>query len=537
MPKPSHPPTSRDLVFDSLKVSLRNVGVGRGPWDAATADAAIGQIADAVELDIRKRLGDLNTREVVRWAAGEMAHWTDLQFKARTAAPSSLARAREAQLHAENAAAVHLVLELAARQPADGRRRDPSQRDLEALAILAHELWRWRTVADRVAARLVTVVGARLTKRGTFDVEVRDLPPLRLSQFENAYVRRMADDGPLRSAGDNAVLQALVRSLKSGSAIPGDLAAIDAALKDDRGYGLVDLFAAQEFLIQVSGAHDDSVTGYLFSSRESLEDTVRANMDQLLPAAHLDGVLEACRHLIWTQALLQDSPLQMLEYRESVGRLYSRPVLELADLSLFVPRNAPGLARVVLLQRIFEGTWPEHLSASDASLSRALKQRRERVRPIAGFEADLKGTLASTGLPFVVGVRQSVLHRPSDVLGVPVRAEIDAVVVAVHSLTIWVVEAKDLAVPFSPRRIRGEVNNYHRVGRHVDKLLAKVKDLAANPAEVAGRLGVADVAGTFAVRGLFVTREPTPAAFTDDRTHDFVTLDRLPDFLWNEPSS
>src|SRR2546421_9645644 len=132
-----------------------------------------------------------------------MAHWTDLQFKARTAAPSSLARAREAQLHAENAAAAHLVLELAARQAIDGRRRDPSRRDLEALAILAHELWRWRTVADRVATRLVTVAGARLTKRGTFHVHVRDRPPFRLSQFEDADVMPTAHDGPLRGAGDD----------------------------------------------------------------------------------------------------------------------------------------------------------------------------------------------------------------------------------------------------------------------------------------------------------------------------------------------
>ncbi|AEB44257.1 hypothetical protein VAB18032_15725 [Micromonospora maris AB-18-032] len=390
-------------------------------------------------------------------------------------------------------------------------------------------------MADRVAARLVTVAGARLTKRGTFDVQVCDRPPYRVSQFMDAYVKRMADNGPSRSAGDNAVLQDLVRSLKGGSEIPGDLAAIDVALKDDRGYGLVDLLAAQEFLIQVSGADDRSVTGFLFSSWENLEDCIRANMDRLLPAAHPDGVLEACQHLIWTQALLQNSPLQMLEYRESVGRLYSRPVLELGDGSLFVPRNVPGLARVVLLQRILEGTWPEQLQARDASLSRALEQRRQLVRPIAGFEADLQRTLASTGLPFVAGVLQSVLGRPSDLLGVPVRAEIDAVVVVVHSLTIWVLEAKDLAIPFAPGRIRSEVNKYQRAGGHVDKLLAKVADVAADPAEVAARLGVADVAGAFAVRGLFVTREPTPAAFTDDRTHDFVTLDRLPDFLWNQP--
>lgn len=531
MPRPLRPPTSRDLVFESLKVSLGKVGVGRGPWDADTADAAISLIADAVELDIRQRLAGLNIRAVVVWAAGEMAHWTDLQSKARSAVPSSLGKAREAQLHTENAAAAHVVLELAARQPADVGRLDPSARDLEALAILGHELWRWRTVADRVESGLVTVAGARLTKQGTFDVQVRDLPPFRWSQFEYAYIRRMADDGPLRGAGDEAVLHALRQALTGESEIPGELAAIDTALRTDRGYGFLELLAVQEFLIRVSGVDDDTIAGHLFRSREDLEDAVRANVGRIVPSVHPDGVLEACRDLIWTQAQLQVSPMQMLRFRESDGRLYSRPILELADSSLFVPRNVPGLARIVLLQRVLEGTWPERLTARDAALSRALEQRRGQVRPIAGFEADLQATLAATGLPFTANILQSLAHKPSDVVGVSIHAEIDAVVVVVESLTIWVLEAKDLAVPFAARRTRGELDKYHRPGGHVDKLSAKVRDIAANPVEVAARLGVVDEGLTFAVRGLFVTREPTPAAFTDEPAHSFVTLDRLPGLL------
>ncbi|MEH0820474.1 MULTISPECIES: hypothetical protein [unclassified Micromonospora] len=534
MPRQWRVPTSRDQVYESLRVCLRDVGVGRGPWDGAAADAAIGGIADAVELDMRRRLGELDVREVVGWAAGEMAHWVDLQFKARTAARASPAAAREAQLHTENAAAGHLVLELVARQSVGGRRRDPSLRDREALAILAHELWRWRTVADRVAVRLVTVASARLTKRGTFDVEVRDRPPFRASRFDDAYVRRMADTDPIRGATDHAVSQALVKSLKNGAELPDDLADIDTALKADRGYGLIDLFAAQEFLIEASGADDDNVTGYRFVSREGLDRAVRANTEQLLPNATPDGVVEACRHMVWTQELLKDSPLQMFKYRESAGRLYSRPILELADRSLFVPRNAPGLARVVLLQRVFEGTWPEQLSSStDPTLWSALEQRRERVRPIAGFEAELERILAATGLRYVTGVKPSRPGHPSTVLGVPVRNEIDAVVVAPQAGTIWVIEAKDLAVPFTPRRIRSELDKYRRAGGHVDKLRTKVADVATNPTVVAARLDTTDEARTFAVRGLFVTRELSPAAYVDDGVHDFVTVDQLPGFLLN----
>ncbi|MFD2081540.1 hypothetical protein [Actinopolymorpha cephalotaxi] len=340
----------------------------------------------------------------------------------------------------------------------------------------------------------------------------------------------MADWDLSRGATDYAVAQALVRSLKSGTGLPDELGDIDAALKADREYGFIDLIAAQEFLSQVSGADDDSVHGCRFSCREDLDSSVRANVEKFVPDASPHGAAEACKHMIWTQDLLQRSPLQVFEYRESFGRLYSRPILELSDRSLMVPRNAPRLARVVLLARVLEGTWPERLSWQDTELRRALDQRRQRVRPVAGFEADLARTLAATGFAYVTAVKQSQRGQPSGVLGVPVRTEIDAVVVTPQTMTIWVLEAKDLAIPFAPRRIRSELDKYLRPRGHLAKLMDKVEDIAANPATVATQLGVPE-AWPFVVRGLFVTRELGPAAYIDDRVHDFVTIDQLPSFL------
>jgi hypothetical protein len=69
----------------------------------------------------------------------------------------------------------------------------------------------------------------------------------------------MADTDPVRGATDIAAYQALVQSLKHGAELPDDLADIDTALRADRRYGLIDLLATQEFLIQVSGADDTSV--------------------------------------------------------------------------------------------------------------------------------------------------------------------------------------------------------------------------------------------------------------------------------------
>ena len=110
-------------------------------------------------------------------------------------------------------------------------------------------------------------------------------------------------------------------------------------------------------------------------------------------------------------------------------------------------------------------------------------------------------------------------------IGVPLRFELDAVVALPERGELLVLEAKDLAIPFSPRRIRSELDKYQRTNGHFEKLFKKVENVASAPAEVAKALGAPQ--GQYRVRGVFVTRELSPAAFLDGYEAEFVVIDDL----------
>jgi hypothetical protein len=210
-------------------------------------------------------------------------------------------------------------------------------------------------------------------------------PPYRASRFEQAYLERIADSGPARGADDVALLAAVRHSVNAGADLPEDLREIDAALTADRGHSLVDLLAVLELLNKLAGDTQHGVSGYLLKDGlDGLDEMIGTNILRLVPHADTGGAMTAGRRLVWTQDALKNSAPQMSEFREAPARLYSRPVLELADRSLFVPRSAPRLALLVLVARILEGNWPERLGAKDGSLTRALEQRRQRVRPVLG---------------------------------------------------------------------------------------------------------------------------------------------------------
>jgi hypothetical protein len=491
----------------------------------------IGVVADAAERCLVARLHEVDTLEVLRWAAAEHAAAVDGNDEARTWGRGGRG-ASLAQLHQQNSTAAHAVLELAARQRVDIRRRPPTRRDFEAMAVLAQELWRWRRVASQVECRLRAVDAVRLTRRGTFDAEVVDAPPFRMSRYEQRMAGRVVDRNSMRGADDAQLVRALRAATTDGAAVPDELRELDEAMQADRSYGLADLLLALELLVLASGSGDPSVSGYRFRS-DGVAAMVRDNVPTFSAKSDSSRVVEAARRLTWTQELLLESPLQVLEDRTSVARLYSRPVIELSDRDLFVPRHAPGLARVVFVQRIVEGTWPEQLMPTDARIAAALERRRGRVRPVEGFESHLADVIVATGLPHALNVRQSGPSRNSGLLGVCVRTEIDAIVVSADARTIWVVEAKDLAMPIAPRRVRSELDKYFRPGGHVAKLTEKVNDIEADPREVVRRLGGGLTSEPPEVKGVFVTREPSPAWFHDEQVHICITVDALPAFLGN----
>ena len=513
----------RHLIHDAVERELKQRGLGRGPWNGAAAERALPVLRDAVQHLVEQELDRCRIVDAVGWAATGIAMSEDGREEAK--ARGGLHALPALNAHTENALSARIVLELAARSTGTGRL--PVDRAVgQRLAVLGRTLWQSSLVADRLRHRLCSVSQIILERDGTVRLTVDDRPPFRLSEFELAYARRTVMD---RDEPDAGAVEQLVASVMDGGPVPAAFEDIDAGLRASRGYGLLAVVGALVFLERWAGGDDPQHAGRTADA----DDLLRAMVTTLASwYPHLDGeeVASALPWLTWTQNLLHDTPLEIEAARHVAARLYSRPVLELPSGELFVPRRAPMVSQTVLVARIIEGNWYEELGESDTPLQRALDHRRNRVRPVEGFESDVNSRLAAIGFPYSSNVPKSRWH-PSRVLGVPTRREIDAVVLDEARRIIWVVEAKDLAFPYAAKRVRSELGAYYGAEGHQHKLQEKCEDLRAEPETVARRLGATEPDGQWSVEGVFVTREPSPAGYDDRADFKFVTLSDLGRFL------
>jgi hypothetical protein len=513
----------RHFIHDSLERALRSRGHGRGPWQGVQAEQALPAMRDAVQQLLEQELGRCRTIEAVRWAASVLAMSEDGREQAKAAGGAQAFSALNA--HTENAASARIALQLAARSGVSGHLPVDSTMALR-LAILSRTLWQTSLVAERLRNQLYSVSHVHLERDGELRVTVEDRPPFRWSQFELAYARRTVTD---RDEPDADAVQQLLEAVKEGGSIPARFEGVDDGLRRARGHGLLALLGALTFLERWAGGDDVDSAGKLSESTD-LRRSMVATLGSWYP--HLDGeeVASTLGWSTWTQQLLHDTPLQIERGRHVAARLYSRPVIELPTGELFVPRRAPAVSQTVLMHRIIEGNWYEELGPSDGPLKRALDHRRNRIRPIEGFESDVSDRLAAIGMPHACSVTESTVH-PSTVLGVAIRREIDAVVIDEARRLVWVVEAKDLAFPFAAKKVPYELAKYFDPGGHQDKLREKCEDVRAAPETVARHLGASDPDGQWLVDGVFVTREPSPASCDDRAQFRFVMLSELDRFL------
>ena len=112
--------------------------------------------------------------------------------------------------------------------------------------------------------------------------------------------------------------------------------------------------------------------------------------------------------------------------------------------------------------------------------------------------------------------------------------EIDVLCVDPQTSRIWVIEAKDLAMPFSSRSLRRHINKFMHEGAFFDKLIHKVNDVRRNAADIAARLGADRPTRSWTVIGLMVTVTPEPAAYVQSAEVPFCTIDQLADVVLSD---
>jgi hypothetical protein len=299
--------------------------------------------------------------------------------------------------------------------------------------------------------------------------------------------------------------------------LPPELLPIDGAMRVAYGCGLVAIFAC------LADARTWPVTTDIPISRTT--GTALANYvaefwpipaEELLAAI---DVLTLRRSDLLTE---QDSKgrLEHWKMESRAFRLATRPFVPVSEDELLLMPWRIGMSREVYLSYYSDGRlpWPE--ASMDPRLTVALKGYRKRRN--RELEDDVAEQLRLLRLPFM----RNVNNRKPDRIGLTfLSGEIDALAADARSATIWVIEAKDVGVAFSPPELARKISSFHDSDKYVDKLMRKVADIKKNPGAVAQSLGVHQP-GSWRVKPLMVTRHIEPAAFVPSPVQ-FVTIDAL----------
>jgi len=230
----------------------------------------------------------------------------------------------------------------------------------------------------------------------------------------------------------------------------------------------------------------------------------------------------AVNALILNQKGLASSPIEHWEQERRSVRLMTRPIVQLADGSIrLLPWQSDASWRV-FLGYLSEGRcmWP--VATLPPSVQAALIAFREKRNRELEVETERQFLLLT---PLV---RRNV--KKAKVLGLdPAKfhGEIDAIAVDEQRGIIWVADAKDVFVTFSPATLRGSYQKFHEDPNYVDKVRKKAESVRTDPVAVARALGAKVPDRTWDVRPLMVTRNVEPAAFATAGSIEFCTISEL----------
>lgn len=304
-----------------------------------------------------------------------------------------------------------------------------------------------------------------------------------------------------------------------------DLTDLDRELNATLGFGLDALRGV------LSMACEWEVSASTYIAYVSAE----AFLDRLTSLSDLASRDEHARALEWLTlhraGLLADADNGMIEHWElerRAARVMTRPFIEGANGIYVLPWTSQFSARI-LRNYLVEGRlpWPDRVLPS--KVCKALHRYRQGVAK--AFEHECVRVLSNSRLIIRRNIEPSKAHQ----YGIDeLYGEIDVLCVDPQTSHIWVIEAKDLAMPFSSRSLRRHINKFMHEGAFVDKLLHKVNDVRTSATNIAARLGADSPTRAWTVIGLMVTVTPEPAAYVQGAEVPFCTIDQLADVVLSD---
>lgn len=297
------------------------------------------------------------------------------------------------------------------------------------------------------------------------------------------------------------------------------LAGIDAELRAGLGFGIDAMMGVLNVGAQWADAAPESAT---------LTDAAAVVAECVELVAGNAGAAEYTAALNWltlrgsdliAQAATTGSVIAHWETDRRAKRLLTSPFVE-TRRGLWVLPWACEMATRVAVNYLHDGRLPWPNNSLPVPVVKALDTyRKVRNRQL---EIDSEAQLKERGFT----VRGSV--KKPKVIGLQtLSGEIDVLCIDPGRSRIWVIEAKDPYVAFSPAQIRRLIDDFHDPKEYVDKLLKKVEDIKANASTVAATLGVSEPNRSWEIIGLMVTRHVEAAAFAVNPRVAFCTIDTL----------
>jgi hypothetical protein len=292
-----------------------------------------------------------------------------------------------------------------------------------------------------------------------------------------------------------------------------EIAGVDSAMRATLGFGVQALLCVLDTVICWRVDDDEPVAIVL-------------TPDIIAHAAELtDGDQRELKHAVeWLTlrpAALQGETLEHWELDRRAVRLASRPLVEAESEKLLLCPWAASMSRQVLLGHLSDGRLPWPQSALPDAVNNQLRVFR-RSRNTA-LERTVIATLSTR--PHLKA-RGNI--KKAKVLGLTVLPrEIDGICIDEARGRIWVIEAKDRTIAFSPHQLRTAIDEFHEPDGYIDRVIANVDLIRSSAATVAAAMRVERPDRTWDVQGLVVTRRIEPAAYVGTSRLLFCTADTV----------
>jgi hypothetical protein len=454
---------------------------------------------------VRAALEDLERVHLGRWRdEGHLGRLTALASPGIDVTSRAIDARRESNVASRSLA---LAVEEVLRAPSSGD-RVPRHLDLQRIYAVAYLLYesgmRSETIHQGVSGTELEITDSfELIARSAevdFDAEAfnraitTQAAPQRLTSDD---VDDDADDVPARSIDE---------------AWP-ETAGVDSALRAELGFG----FHAMLCVI-------DTVTAWPVRDVEPVAAVSKA--DLVAEAADLtdcepEELGYAVDWLTLRSADLQGELLEHWELDRRAVRLLSRPLVDDGSGHILLCPWAASMTRRVLLGHLSDGRLPWPQSALPNAVNKTLQQHRSS-RNVALERAIITELSSRTHLKALGNIKKA------KVLGLKVLPrEIDGICLDERRGRIWVLEAKDRTIAFSPHQVRTAIDEFHEANGYIDKVLANVALIHASAESVVAAMGAANPGQQWDVRGLIVTRRIEPAAYVGQPKVLFCTADAV----------